>query len=154
MQTFVMDVNTFSSTALGWALLPAPWWMWRLRAQGPAINLWQRWEMESHFLLLRHAHKLFQMRHTWPILAGFLSISQSFVRQHLSSWFNTEKQYVICEICTFSFSSKSFSLECLCCRQQVWQTYNAQQSGIDLFGSACFPHIQLQVHGRFEYIQK
>lgn len=37
--TFVMDVNTFSSTALGWALWATPGWMWRLWAQGLAIHL-------------------------------------------------------------------------------------------------------------------
>lgn len=39
--TFVMDVNTFSSTALGWALCAMPGWMWRLWAQGLAIHLSQ-----------------------------------------------------------------------------------------------------------------
>lgn len=36
---FVMDVKTFSSTALGGARRPTPGWMCRLRAQGLAINL-------------------------------------------------------------------------------------------------------------------
>lgn len=37
--TFVMDVNTFSRTALGWALRVNSVWIWRMEAHGPAIHL-------------------------------------------------------------------------------------------------------------------
>lgn len=43
-----MDVNTFSRTALGWALRVTPGWMWRLWALGLAINLseMQMWDIK------------------------------------------------------------------------------------------------------------
>lgn len=37
--TFVMDVNTFSKTALGWALRLTSVRIWRKEAHGPAIHL-------------------------------------------------------------------------------------------------------------------
>ena len=48
--TFVMDVNTFSRTALGWALRTVSAWICTMAAHGPAMNL-------TYTQTNTHAHK-------------------------------------------------------------------------------------------------
>lgn len=81
-QTFVIEVNTFSNTALGWALLPTPAWMWRLRAQTPATNLWQR--VENWTNTCRNA----KLTHL-PVKLGFKSMRllKIYLRKHCSGSF-------------------------------------------------------------------